>query len=89
MHFCLSVHHRHALPTEAKECVASGTGVNNGCEQPFGCWESNVGPLEEQPVFITAETPHFRFNQNIFQKYKVLLTSQLLHTILINLCVKS
>lgn len=25
------------------------------CEPPYGCWELNVSPLEEQPVLYTAE----------------------------------
>lgn len=71
-----------------KRVLALGLELKIGCEQLFECWESNVRPLEEQPVLITAETLHFRFNQNIFQMYRVLPTSQLLHMILINLCVK-
>ena len=26
----------------------SGTGVTDSCKQPRGCWELNLGPLEEQ-----------------------------------------
>ena len=25
------------------------------CEPPCGCWELNSGPLEEQPMLLTAE----------------------------------
>lgn len=25
------------------------------CEPPYGCWESNPGPLEEQSMLLTAE----------------------------------
>jgi hypothetical protein len=28
-----------------------------GCEPPCGCWELNPGPLQEQQVLLTAETP--------------------------------
>ena len=28
------------------------------CELPCGCWELNSGPLEEQPVHLTAEPSH-------------------------------
>jgi hypothetical protein len=28
---------------------------SHGCEPPCGCWELNSGPLEEQPVPLTAE----------------------------------
>ena len=26
-----------------------------GCEPPHGCWELNLGPLQEQPVLSTTE----------------------------------
>lgn len=32
-----------------------GTGATYGCELPYGCWEPNPGPLDEQPVLSTAE----------------------------------
>ena len=32
-----------------------GTGVTDDCEPPYGCWEWNLGPLQEQPVLLTAE----------------------------------
>ena len=32
-----------------------GTGAMDSCERPCGCWESNLGPLEEQPVLLTVE----------------------------------
>ena len=32
------------------------SGVIDSCELPCGCWGMNTGhPLEEQPVFLTAE----------------------------------
>lgn len=27
------------------------------CEPPFGCWELNSEPLEEQPMLLTSEPP--------------------------------
>ena len=33
-----------------------GTGVTESCELPCGCWDLNPGPLEEQPVFLSAES---------------------------------
>lgn len=33
---------------------APGTGVTE-CEPPTRCWESNLDPLEEQPMLLTAE----------------------------------
>jgi hypothetical protein len=29
--------------------------ITDGCEPQCGCWELNSGPLEEQPVLLTAE----------------------------------
>ena len=44
MHWCLGVQ----FP---------GTGVTDSCEMTYGCWELNLGPLEEQLVFLTVEPP--------------------------------
>jgi hypothetical protein len=30
-------------------------GVINSCELLCGCWELNLGPLEEQTEFLTTE----------------------------------
>ena len=29
--------------------------ITDGCEPPCGCWELNLGPLEEQSVLLTSE----------------------------------
>ena len=29
--------------------------ITGGCEPPCGCWDLNSGPLEEQPVLLTAD----------------------------------
>jgi hypothetical protein len=29
--------------------------IIDGCEPPFGCWDLNSVPLEEQSVFLTTE----------------------------------
>jgi hypothetical protein len=43
-------------PKRPEEGVRShGTGVRERCEPPWGCWESNLGPLEEQPVLLTTD----------------------------------
>ena len=34
-----------------------GTGVTDGCDLPYGCWEPISGPLKEQPVLLIAELP--------------------------------
>lgn len=36
-------------------CVRSPeTGITDSCELPSGCWDLNLGPLEEQPMLLTA-----------------------------------
>lgn len=50
-------------------CIESPTtGVTDGCEPPCGGWESNQGPLQEQPVLSCpvillslASSPFFAF----------------------------
>ena len=32
-----------------------GTRVTGGCKSPYGCWESNPGPFEEQLVLLIPE----------------------------------
>jgi hypothetical protein len=32
--------------------------VMGGCEPPCGCWDLNLGPLEEQSMFLPAEPSH-------------------------------
>ena len=32
--------------------------ILDGYKLPCGCWELNSGPLEEQPVPLTAEPSH-------------------------------
>ena len=31
------------------------TGITGGCESPYMCWESSLGPLGEKPVLLTAK----------------------------------
>ena len=51
---CVSVHHVCAVPVEARRgCHIPGTGVTDSCELLCGCWELNLGPLEEQRVLLT------------------------------------
>jgi hypothetical protein len=39
------------VPKEARR----GTGVTDNCGPPCRSWELNQGPLEEQPVLLSAE----------------------------------
>ena len=46
----------HQVPGKSgKDSGSPASGVTDGCELPCGCWESNPGPLEEQPVLLTTE----------------------------------
>ena len=45
-----------AYRNQKKVLDPSGTGITNSCELPWGCWELKLGPLEEQPVFLTTES---------------------------------
>jgi len=60
----MSMHHVHAVSTAARRgrriSADRGKGGSLGLELqrlelPRGCWESKLGLLEEQPVFLTAE----------------------------------
>ena len=52
---CVSALH---LSVEAAEAIRwhqmPWIGVTAGCESPCGCWELNLGPLEEQLVLLTC-----------------------------------
>ena len=42
------------------KCLGEGigfpeTGITGSFEQPYVCWELNLGPLEETPVFLSAD----------------------------------
>ena len=53
MHVCAHTCRSHWKPEEG--IGSSENGVTDSCELPCGCWESNPGPLEEQPVLFTVE----------------------------------
>lgn len=55
---CILVHNMHAwCPQRSEEVIRfPGKGVKDGCTPPCGCWESNMGPQEEQPVFLSTES---------------------------------
>lgn len=52
---CIYVHHVCAWGQKRPEedTGSPSTGVRVGSEKPFGCWESNLSPLEEQLVLLT------------------------------------
>lgn len=44
-------------PLKSEEDTGSlVTEIRHGCGLPCGCWESNLGPLEEQPALLAAES---------------------------------
>ena len=52
----MSVHHVFAAPTEARRGhQILWSGIMDGCELLYGCWELNLGFLEEQPVLLISE----------------------------------
>lgn len=47
--YSLSMYH---VPVEILSGLQSqASGVTEDCETPCGSWDSNSGPLEEQPMF--------------------------------------
>lgn len=39
---------------------SSGTEVAEGCKPLCGCWELNLGAVEEHPFFLTTESLSFQ-----------------------------
>lgn len=54
---CMSVRHMHArCPGRPEMSFGSlRIRVTNHCEPSCGCWESKLGPLEEEPLLSAAE----------------------------------
>lgn len=51
---CTSVYYNSWCPGRLEEDIrSSGTQVTDRCELLFHCWESNLGPQEEQQVLFT------------------------------------
>ena len=44
------------MPMEARGVRLPRAGATNDREVSYGSWESNLGPLEEQPVLLTTGT---------------------------------
>lgn len=73
--FCLHVHHTCAVLTEVSRDVGLlelefKTGILEHCESPGQYWESNLGPLKEQPNLLTTvlslqSLSHFYINSQI------------------------
>lgn len=57
LHVCIYTTRVHLVPGEIRrQCWTPGARVTDGCEPPpYGCWEPNLGPLQEQQMLLTAE----------------------------------
>jgi hypothetical protein len=62
--FCLHIH-LYITRRPEEGIKYPGTGFTDGCEPPRGCWELNLGLLEDQQVLLTTElsiqSPTVRF----------------------------
>jgi hypothetical protein len=57
---CLKKPNKHENPSSVKEDTeSSGTGVRDSFEWQCGCWELNLGLLQEQQALLTTE-PSFQ-----------------------------
>jgi hypothetical protein len=62
LHVCMCVcmhyvYHLYARSLgRSEEGIRSyGSGVVGGYETPHGCWELNLGPLQEKEIFFTTK----------------------------------
>ena len=72
-----SVNHVHSVPTRDQKRASDrspGTGVTDSCKPPCGCWESNLGTLEEQSMLLAAE-PIFHTLQWYFKRHMCFCTN--------------
>lgn len=51
----LCVQHAYRSLWKAEGGIRSATGVLNDCVLPCGCWELNLGPLQEESLFLTSK----------------------------------
>lgn len=56
---CMSVYNMciWRLQSQEESVRFPGNGAINGCEPPHGCSKSSLGPLKEQTVLFTTESP--------------------------------
>ena len=72
------------MPVEATRQCIPGTGVTDGCELPCVFWDTNPGPLKEQQMLLTPESPLQPLEYHLNQYLKQILTesfSYLIHFI--------
>lgn len=52
--------------------------IPDGCEEPWGWWELNSRPMEEQPVYLTAEKSLLPTPQTCTSKHPTALSTGIL-----------
>ena len=74
--YCVCFTHIHVSASLA--CIRSArTGVMDGCEQPYGCWESNSDPQQE--MFLTpVQEVYFKLCACVFEHIQVCVSAVLL-----------
>lgn len=55
LHLCKCTPYVQCLQRPENGVRSHRTGVTEGCEPPCECWKPNLGLLQAQPVFVTAE----------------------------------
>lgn len=51
----MSVCYMHAwYPGRREDGIGCQIGIIDSCESPYGCWESNLGPLQEKEVLLRS-----------------------------------
>lgn len=64
----MSEYHIDAWCTWRLERGTGFPGIGDGCEPPCRCWELNLSPLEDQPVFSTTAKPSPQTSLDTFYK---------------------
>lgn len=54
---CISTHHMYTWYSlrQDEDFSSPRTAFTDGCDLPCGSWQSNLGPREKQPTFLTPE----------------------------------
>ena len=63
------------LQRPEKSVGSLGTEVIGSCELPCGCWDSNLGPLQQQPALLIEEPNLQSLNPCYLDKDVLLLAS--------------
>lgn len=57
MHLCVQYTSLEPAERPQRSFGFPETGVTDGCEQPWGCWEFNLGPLKQQTALTAEPSP--------------------------------